>query len=512
VKRLLLTVLLLCGSAFAHGPFYIDCTGGSDSNAGTSTSVPWLHHPYMAGWSGSYTHAAGDQFYFKGGVTCPGSYFPLTPANGGSSGAGQDYYGPDPSKAWFTGGSWSRPIFGFTAALASPNVAVSMGSNTYIHFDNFEITGFHDLGDNGFDHSIVFLFNGDHITLTNNYMHAWVPNLSGNDEMQLFGGCNACSGANQANTIIENNYMNGSDATPAATSDGNGSGFFAKYVDGGTIAYNVVHNVSNVIIGGANSGTLYHDNVFTGVWCSYDATDHENILEMNGAPNNIFINNVYGNTTSSCVWPMPLDPVASSTEVVANNICYSVAKDCISIDTQGTFSTYTLTIINNTLIPASGQFCADTSDRGATNTIGTLNVINNHCITTSGTSGSSWCFAGTSSCSTVTSLTETTNTLMTTSTATTQGYTNSESFVYSPTASGNSTVHAGTNESSLATGAIAALASDTTYACTVNGSNQVVCPARTTNARGSTWDAGAYQYASGGPPLPPTGLTATVSP
>jgi len=111
MSRITLLIAFALAAVFLSAPstaqaatYYIDCSAGVDSNNGTSSSTPWLHHPYMHGFTGSYTHHAGDQFYFKGGVTCPNSYFPLTALAGGSSG-NPDYYGTDPGFSWYTGTS-----------------------------------------------------------------------------------------------------------------------------------------------------------------------------------------------------------------------------------------------------------------------------------------------------------------------------------------------------------------------------------------------------------------------
>src|SRR6266849_1753199 len=89
--------------------FYIDYTGGSNSNAGTKAS-PWKTHPYMqtssactgSGSAPGYSHQAGDQFIFKGGVTWPGPCFPMNIAQGGSSSTVRDTYAVD--QTWFVGG------------------------------------------------------------------------------------------------------------------------------------------------------------------------------------------------------------------------------------------------------------------------------------------------------------------------------------------------------------------------------------------------------------------------
>jgi len=57
--------------------YYIS-TSGNDANNGTATSTPWRSQPYMATFSGTYSHSAGDKFIFKGGDTWTNGYFPMT--------------------------------------------------------------------------------------------------------------------------------------------------------------------------------------------------------------------------------------------------------------------------------------------------------------------------------------------------------------------------------------------------------------------------------------------------
>src|SRR5438046_6716039 len=102
----LLLALLTAISAQA-GTFFVDYSAGSDSNNGTSKSTPWKRCPGMGGFTGTYTHAAGDRFIFRGGVTWPNGCFGMN-INGRSGTAGNyDYYGVD--QTWFTGSPWSRP-------------------------------------------------------------------------------------------------------------------------------------------------------------------------------------------------------------------------------------------------------------------------------------------------------------------------------------------------------------------------------------------------------------------
>lgn len=100
-------VLVLAFNA-QSASYYIDFASGSDANSGTSSNSPWKLAPGMNGFSGHYTHQSGDRFIFKGGVVWPNSMAPWIISNSGAPG-NNDYYGVD--KAWFSGSSWSRPVF-----------------------------------------------------------------------------------------------------------------------------------------------------------------------------------------------------------------------------------------------------------------------------------------------------------------------------------------------------------------------------------------------------------------
>lgn len=88
MRKELASVLLLClinthvlGAAPPPPPpragntYYVDCSGGNDSNSGTSTAAPWLHFPWDDSASGSVVSSlsAGDTVVAKGGVTCSGT-------------------------------------------------------------------------------------------------------------------------------------------------------------------------------------------------------------------------------------------------------------------------------------------------------------------------------------------------------------------------------------------------------------------------------------------------------
>lgn len=111
MKRLFLFLaMLIAMPAFAQRTFYIDYTGGSNSNTVTqaqSKVTPWKTWPgAAAGCTGGtaisgYTYQTGDDFVFKGNVEWVAACFPLNISNGGSSGSGLTQWG-GLDATWFT--------------------------------------------------------------------------------------------------------------------------------------------------------------------------------------------------------------------------------------------------------------------------------------------------------------------------------------------------------------------------------------------------------------------------
>jgi hypothetical protein len=101
-------LFLLQAQQVFSATYYIDYSAANDSSNGTSKSKPWKRSPGMKGFAGSYSHSAGDIFIFKGGVTWPAAVLPLTIGYSGKAG-NIDTYTVD--QTWYTGGSYSRPIF-----------------------------------------------------------------------------------------------------------------------------------------------------------------------------------------------------------------------------------------------------------------------------------------------------------------------------------------------------------------------------------------------------------------
>ena len=121
--------------------YYIDYDGGRDSNAGTRDQ-PWSRHPYMNGWTGSYSHTSGDRFIFKGGVTWPASAFQILIRAGGSGEQNRDYYGVDTT--WYAGQAFSKPLFDFQNTILSIWGGTSLSGvrildSSYITIDGIEM-------------------------------------------------------------------------------------------------------------------------------------------------------------------------------------------------------------------------------------------------------------------------------------------------------------------------------------------------------------------------------------
>jgi hypothetical protein len=161
MKSLLIAILFYPMSLFA-ATYYVDYSTGSDSNPGTSKSSPWQRQPYMRGFGGHYTHASGDRFIFKGGVTWPASCFPLSIVTGGS-GSTNDYYGVD--STWFAGSAWVKPKFDGTYSVST---LINIVSN--ITIDNLELCHVQDPSDAA---GLILAGTTGNTLIENCHLHGW---------------------------------------------------------------------------------------------------------------------------------------------------------------------------------------------------------------------------------------------------------------------------------------------------------------------------------------------------
>lgn len=488
IRLATLVLCVLIAHAAYGATYYVDCAGGNDSNNGTSKTTSWLHAPGMVGFSATYTHAAGDHFVFKGGTTCPVGFLPLTIGYSGSAG-NYDVYGAT-DKSWYTGGSWARVIFNGGGTGPVGYNMVEPNGKSYWQLDSIEFynQGIPNTGvGRGFLGSLGTTSHD--ITVNNSYIHGWV----------IIGGCVSGSGGKIGGSttgtgvhqIYSNNIFDGSDVV------GKGTGLIGEFLslaasDSATEVYgNTVHDVVNGVVG--PGGFKIHDNTFYNINASCDTSggDHGNVIELGGSAQ-IYNNVIHDSGGGSII--IFSNPSNGTTDYIYNNVFYNNTANDITIETHSACcTTGTENIINNTFEQPSTRTIIRVNLSG--NSLGTLNAINNHFINGSSTSFTgAVCYNQRGVCDPITTVNNTTNVMMTTTTATTQGYVTSNRFA--PTSGTNSTVGAGTNETSLCS-TIAPLCSD------------ILAVARPS---GGAWDAGAYEgpHSTSSQPSAPSQLTAVV--
>ena len=567
------TNTLVTLSSIGVNSCYYVAANGSDSNSGTSETSPWLHAPLMPNCAASCataqsalngTAAAGVGIIFRGGDTWHFGNSSAAPYSGGtwefnpSTGSQPNgtssnpfYVGVDQS--WYSGSSWARPILTGDNPVCGPtnagsgctsnpsgtcysgsssctglyyvsscpyqvsgnNYIVDMTYRQYYVFDNFEMTGLcsNKLGQPEGDVYIRYGSAQAPLSFQNLYIHGWshlaFQATNGSDcTGKACFNILAFKGSVNNGTVgesIHNNVVDGSDSDPIGAGICQG-GFY-------DVAYNVFRYTSQCI---PSTAHLFHDNLYE----YFYENGHSNMLEDVGesSPVNAFYNNIFRhveNTCSSgCGVGLDLTPAVGTTDYFFNNLYYDEGAIEQFIVGQNHANVGTYELFNNTIeFTGSGNniSCSATGNSGA------VNSANNHFITNN--SGGAYA----SSCSAA-PLSQKTDLIMSHATATTDGYTSSEAFVYSPSSNNLPTVSAGTNEnasngalcsalsSSGLSAAAAACQSDTAYGCNYNSSgHSVSCPARPTNARPATaaWDIGAYLYGSS--VAPPSGLVATAN-
>jgi hypothetical protein len=267
---------------------------------------------------------------------------------------------------------------------------------------------------------------------------------------------------------------------------------------------------------------VFHDNLYEYFFETGHANLLEDISEVSGA--NAIYNNVFRHIETYVtsgggvgLWQAP--PTSGTTDYIFDNLMYDVGSfEYINVGgTAGNNALGNYTFFNNTFQTNNAQPILRCE--GYTN--GAVTDTNNHYIDD-----------GTQYLGPCSTLVTKTPLLMSNSTATSDGYTSSQAYAYSPTSSSSPTVGVGTNEGTLngafclalstaansdstLSDAATACLSDTRYACTYNTSNHTVtCPARTavTQPTSTAWDIGAYKSngTQASAPNPPSNLAAVV--
>lgn len=485
--------------------FYIDYASGSNSNPGTKAS-PWKSHPYMqpgAGCTGSgaapaYSHQAGDNFIFKGGVTWPAACFGIYIPAGGTSSA-QDYYGVD--KTWYSGSSWAQPLWDLNYAVTTFVVFGNTGDTGYHTFDNFEIArqGILATTSTSYASQEAFQFAGYGYTGTiieNCYIHGWATSnnvVAGTTEYS-YGGVLGPGSPTPSNSI---RFLNN------VISDADGylySGGVKKSVPFGGACENcseVAGNTFHDVMAACFSPVLCHDNEFynidSGSIALYDTSIHSQIIEDDSGGISYDYNNYLHDS------PAAVSILVCAGSPIYNNVFSNLTNQPpIIIDTNGCYAenpaTATEYIYNNTCDGTNSGGCVRLVRAGST--MGPVYLENNILI-----NGSISVEAA------MTNLVNTNNYNMTPSEASTYGFTAARK--YYPSSADPNIVGKGTNLSSSCNGNLSQLCFDAEASAWYGGS-------QTPRPSSGAWDIGAFVAGAGGQsqssskPNPPTNLTASV--
>jgi hypothetical protein len=160
------SVVITCIMAFPASlqaaTYYVDFSGGADTNAGTSTGAAWQHVKGMVGCTSvcnSTTPVGGDTVIFKGGVTWTG--WGVWELIGGSSDV---LYTTD--HTWFSGGSFTQPIFDNQGADQAGG-AIRSDSSNHIYLNDLEIVNCGAQPGTVSSHYCLTFYNGNNISVTN---------------------------------------------------------------------------------------------------------------------------------------------------------------------------------------------------------------------------------------------------------------------------------------------------------------------------------------------------------
>jgi putative cofactor-binding repeat protein len=452
--------------------YYVDFVSGADTNNGLSKSAPWKYAPGMNGCAFNCDLIGlqpGDQVIFKGGVTWNATGFPMVVSVSGASG-NPIYYGVD--QTWFSGNTWSRPVFDLFESTWSVAPVLASAAN-FIIFDNLEIKN-EEVNNSDYwpPRSSISVDGGSNIIIQNCYVHGWsIQNpVTGSDSyptggIAFFGG--------STGGVVQNCVL---DASPESDS---GVGIYG----GASIQGNIIENVPNGIVVTDPAANVSRNQVFD-VPYSVDPSISSNAI-FSYSSGSIFSNIVHDLVPGAAAIHLESGTNGSgNTQYIYNNLVWNVGDDSpivVDLDWLGPNLTSNQFIYNNTLSGGTTAGCITVNPNFFTPP--NLTVQNNHCISEQ-PSSQAWCWnqaGGNFDCGSVTNLTFGNNVLMTTETAASQGYTPANSF--QPTAPNGATVSAGLN---------------LLPNCVTVGPSMCSDLLGVVRPGGSAWDAGAYQYQTGG--------------
>lgn len=496
--RVILFSILSYPSLSMATTYYIDITGGSDSNNGTSTATSWKHAPGMptcTNTCASTTPGAGDRFIFKGGEIWPNANFAWAWSWSGTVG-NRIYIGVD--NTWYSGASWARPVLsGSSTQMASGNVFIRLtGDNVTI--DDLEFTNFLSVSGLAFgNNTMIILLDADNTIIEHCYFHG----VSVGNPIAYSRAITSSTAypTIDSELIVRYNVFSGKDST-SVLADPNCTGACladTAAVYGGAVYFigNVCEYLVNCYVG--NSLKEASHNTITRLRESSDGVQHPNAIESlgdyPGTGAKIHDNLIYAMEFAGVVtiW---VQQQSTDTSYIWNNVIADVGQgNIINIgDTTPLVASCcgTVYVFNNTIECGPDANPSYSCVSLATGTGEADSIIkNNHFIVNSSA------ISGTGR-----SLTTGGNIIQTKTQASGEGMTISETpYIFSPQENSTSLRSAGENLTGLCASA-GISCQDTSYGVGYDSAiNRVVIFGRDQITRGVSgeWDVGAYEHVSG---------------
>lgn len=478
MRRVLNLTILFAAVSISATDYYIDYDGGSDSNDGLSKATPFKHHPGMNGWTGSgVTPTAGDNFYFKGGVTWPNSALSLWVNENGTAtnriylGVDQTWYSGDQYIVWTNG--WGNLVTNFnypvldaqgTNIVDTRNGFYTDGRNAplivsgdYVTIDNIAVTG-HTVPTVTGGQNCVFVYSTTGAVLTNMYVHDWVwaTATAGSDVGGIYDA-GLSTDVSVYNSRIWGPPVENIDTNYITQAGGEHTGAGIEGVD-----YVYGCDIKHTIQGIWNCQEVFNTAVYEGG--NAISSSHENAVNMYG--NKTFANGLvrdWGGGTA--IYMVPAWSSASGVCLVYNNVVYNTTPISISVSATGigTGNTPRAEVYNNILVRDGSTF--DTGGGGPSGSQMVWYVTNNFSIGTYTTNPD-----GISDSSSNGTLSAGNNDSMTDAAATTAGLTAANN--YKPSSAVTELFNTGVNLSDIFTTDIDGVA----------------------RPQGGAWDLGAYEF------------------
>lgn len=499
IQSFIIVSLLISSQVYA-ATYYIDYETGSDANNGLSKSTPWKRAPGMQGCSAncaayetahnsSDTTGAGNSFLFKGGVTWPNTVMSWDWNHGGGTKGNPITFGVD--ETWYTGGSWTRPIFDAENAAITPDPVTSNrtmirfynGGSGYFVVDNFEITGLAQLDDTTGIYTML-LMQTRNFEVKNCYFHGWSHGGTATKERSHAIMSNLLSDVD-IDSSIHDCVIDGSDTTKDMLRAYKGSA--------GHFYNNYVRDVYNGMI---STTTYVWGNTFIDIGATFDSTGHGNVVENISAQLIIYNNYISGADGGANIYHTPKNGLI---DYNFNNVIVNEDGQAIQIGTLGltdgigsgiyVFNNTIQSKLDNNATPINGP------SKVGDASLPFMRVYNNHLI------------ANNTSINFGTQVTEgneieSNNIGMTNAEAQDLNYVSSSKYIFYAPNDGGVTYKEGMDLHEVAAGIPSTTISDAAAAAILGSScgvkydsinHRVVGPMVVPTPRGSKWDVGAYK-------------------